>query len=55
MFALTAFGDICIAIAAYVAGAYTWPWLHQKALGATNYAGWLRDKAIAVETKLRGL
>lgn len=54
MFFFTAFGDICIGIAAYAAGAYTWPWLHQKFLGASAYAGWLRDKAVAIEAAIRG-
>lgn len=48
MFGLTFFGDICIAAAAYAAGAFTWPWLHQKFVGAEAYAAKLRDKAHAV-------
>lgn len=31
MFGLTFFGDICIAAAAYAAGAYTWPIVRDRA------------------------
>jgi hypothetical protein len=54
MFGLTVFGDICVAVAAYAAGAFTWPWLHQKILGAEAYAGKLRDKASAILATARG-
>ena len=54
MFALTFFGDICIAVAAYAAGAFTWPWLHQKFVGAEAYAHKLLDKARAIRAAARG-
>ena len=50
----TAFGDICIAFAAYAAGAYTWPWIYQRLVGAEAYAQKLRDRASAVLSAARG-
>ncbi len=54
MFFFTAFGDICIGVAAYAAGAYTWPWLHAKIVGAEAYAVSLRNRAIDLENRFRG-
>ena len=54
MFGLTVFGDICVAIAGYAVGAFTWPWLHQWFVGAEDYAQKLRDKAKNVLAAARG-
>jgi len=53
MFGLTIFGDVCVAIAAYAAGAFTWPKLHQWFIGAEAYAAKLRAKAVAIVVAAR--
>lgn len=54
MFGLTFFGDICIGVAAYVAGAYTWPKFKQMFLGAETYAESLKARADAIIAAARG-
>lgn len=50
---LTFFGDILIGVAAYAAGAFSWPWLHQKFVGAEAYATALRTKANAIVAAIK--
>jgi hypothetical protein len=54
MFVLTFIGDLCIAVAGFAAGAYSWPWIHQKIIGAEAYAQKLRQRASAVLAAARG-
>lgn len=48
MLTATFIGDIAIAVGAYAAAIFTWPWLRTKLLGAQAEADRLRARANAV-------
>jgi hypothetical protein len=54
MTGLTYFGDVCIGIAAYAFGAWSWPYVHKAFVGAEAYAAKLRAKAAAITSAARG-
>lgn len=53
-FGLVSFGDMVIAVVAYVAAIYTWPWLRTKLMGVEAEVEALLARAEALKKSITG-
>ena len=54
MFGLTLTGDVMIAVAAYVASIYTWPWLRTKLMGIESEIKVLEARIASLKSSILG-